>query len=146
MNTNEAIICVRIDISMERYYHLVEEVIYYRLLPISIHFKWIWYFEYLAALVKVRHPKRKVTLFMGNIEYISREDYIDKKRNDLLRAKRGHLSKLLNEPINDDLFGLTRAEREKKITTLKDAIEALENGEVNFYVPAEYKNTVKQWI
>ena len=132
MNANEAIICVRIDVSMKNYYHLCERVIYYRLQPISSWSRWVWYYEYLAALVKVKHPKRKVTLDMMNIEYVSREEYIRKKMESLLKAKRGQLKKLLSQPINDDLFGFTSDAHNKKIETVRGAIKALEQGEVNF--------------
>lgn len=142
----EAIICVRIDISIQRCYNIVEEVIYYRLQPISSWSKWVWYYEYLQSLVKVKNPKRKVTLYMGNIDYVSREDYIRKKLDSLLRAKRGKLKSLLNQHISNDLFGFAQEERNKKVENVREAIEALERGEVNFYVPLEYKNTIKNWI
>ncbi len=146
MNISEAIICVRIDVSMESCYNITERVIYYRLQPISSWSRWVWYYEYLVALVKVRHPRRKVTLYMGNIKYVSREDYIKKRMDDILRAKRGQLKKLLNQPINDDLFGFTSEAHNKKIETVRGAIKALERGEVNFYVPEYYINEIKQWI
>lgn len=146
MEVKQAMIVIKIDVSMKRYYNIVEEVVYYRIQPISSWSRWVWYYEYLAALVKVKNPTRKVTLYMCNIDYVSREDYIKKKMGDLLRAKMGQLKKLLNERINDDLFGFTSQKHQQKIETVRGAIKALENGEVNFYVPAEYKNTIKNWI
>ena len=76
-------IAVRIDVSMLRYSNIVEKVVYYRIQPIDTWLKWVWYYEYLAARVKVKHPRRKVTLTMGNIDFFDRESYIEKKKESL---------------------------------------------------------------
>lgn len=131
---------------MERCYNHVEEVVYYRIQPIDSWSRWIWYYEYLAALIKVSNPMRKVTLLMVNKEFLTGEAYIEKKRNDLLKAKRGQLSKLMNETVIDDLFGFSSADHNRKICTVRDAIQALEEGKNDFYIPAEYINNVKKWI
>jgi len=134
----KAEIVIRIDISTERCYNHVEEVVYY-----SIR---IWYYEYLAALLKVHNPKRKVTLVMSNKDFLTGELYIEKKRTDLMRAKKGQLKKLLGERINDDLFGFASAGHERKIQTVRDALKALQEGKSDFYIPAEYINNVKKWV
>ena len=59
----KAEIVIRIDISMEKCYHIPEEVVYYRIQPIDSWSRWVWYYEYLAALLKVHNPKRKVKAF-----------------------------------------------------------------------------------
>lgn len=139
-------IAIRIDVSMLKYSNIVEKVIYWRIQPIDTWLKWVWYWEYLAARIKVKHPRRKVTLTMGNIDYFDRDLYIEKKKASLLSAKKAKLSKLMKNPINDDLFGWASAENADSIAKVKKAIQELEDGVVNFYVPAEYINDTKDWI
>ena len=45
-----------------------------------------------------------------------------------------------------DLFDLDRTENEEKIAVLQSEIDALERGEVNFYVPLEYFNKINKWM
>lgn len=53
-------ICVKITIFKG---HHADEVVYYRnKLSVSMIEKWRWYFEYLAALIKVNNPLRKTEL------------------------------------------------------------------------------------
>lgn len=139
-------IAIRIDISHLNMPSIVEEVIYFRLQPIDTWLKWVWYWEYLAARVKVKNPRRKVTLTMCNIDYFDRDLYIEKKRSSLLTARKAKLTKLMNKPINDDLFGWTSAENMDAIAKVKQEIQDLEEDAVNFYVPVSYVNKVKQWM
>ena len=136
-------ICVKINLSNGCW---VEEVIYYQYaLPLRIVERWKWYFEYLAALVKVHNPRRKVELVICAQEYNSVEDYISERTKNLLRAKKVKL-KRTRTGIEDDLFGFAKAEREKLTDKVQREIEALERGEINFYVPPEYINKIKKWI
>lgn len=58
MDNMEDTICIKITIYKGCH---ADEVIYYRnKLPIRIVSQWRWYFEYIAARVKVNNPKRKV--------------------------------------------------------------------------------------
>lgn len=139
-------IAIRIDVSHLRIPSIVQEVIYYRIQPLDTWLKWVWYWEYLAARVKVKHPKRKVTLTMCNIDYFDRDIYIEKKKAALLTARKAKLSKLMKNPINDDLFGWASSENADAIARVKKAIQELEDGVVNFYVPTEYVNKIKDWI
>ena len=142
----KAEIVIRIDISMERCYSHVEEVVYYRIQPLESWSRWIWYYEYLASLLKVNNPKRKVTLVMCNKDFLTGDLYIEKKRTDLLMAKKGQLKKLLSERVSDDLFGFVSDDHSRKINTVRDAIKALEDGRNDFYIPSEYINNVKKWV
>lgn len=136
-------ICVKINLYKGCW---VEEVIYYQYaLPLRIVERWKWYFEYLAALVKVHNPRRKVELVICAQEYNSVEDYISERTKNLLRAKKVKL-KRTRTGIEDDLFGFAKAEREKLTDQVQREIEALERGEINFYVPPEYINKIKKWI
>lgn len=79
-------ICIKIVI-YKGYY--ADEVIYYRnKLPMQIAEKWRWYFEYLAALVKVNNPKRKVELTICAQNLLQGDEYIKAKSKTLLRAKK----------------------------------------------------------
>lgn len=82
----EDAICVKITIYKD--YH-ADEVIYYRnKLPARIVSKWRWYFEYVAARVKVSNPRRKVELFIGPQTLLQGQEYIDARRATLLQAKK----------------------------------------------------------
>ena len=127
--------------------HIIEDVIYYRYkMSVDFAIRWKWYFEYLVALVKVKHPRRHVILFIGRQDVKCGEDYITEKTISLLKHKRGALRKSQREAAAGDLFGFGEEDRQKKIDALTKEIDALENGDINFYVPPTYINKVKQWI
>ena len=101
------------------------EVIYYRnKLPMWIVEQWRWYFDYLAALVKVNNPRLKT----------------------LLRAKESKLKRLKNTPVQDDLFNYASKEQDRKIQAVQGEINALKWGEIKYYVPVTYINKIKKWI
>ena len=123
------------------------EVIYYRnKLPMWIIEQWRWYFDYLAALIKVSNPRRKVELTICAQILKQGQEYIDEKRETLLRAKKSRLNKLKNTPIQEDFFGFARNEQNRKIQAVQGEINALERGEFNYYVPPTYINKLKKWI
>lgn len=123
------------------------EVIYYRnKLPMWIIDQWRWYFDYLAALVKVNNPRKKVELTICAQTLKQGLEYIEEKSKMLLRAKKSKLKKLQNTPVNDDLFGETMVEHNRKIQVVQNEIDALERGEFNYYVPPTYINKIKKWI
>ena len=125
----------------------VDEVVYYRnKLPMEIVEQWKWYFEYLAARIKVRHPKRKVELVICAQTLLQGEEYITVKSASFLKAKKGQLKRLQERPVVPDLFGFSQEARDRKIQALKEEIEALERGEFNYYVPQTYINNIKEWI
>lgn len=137
---------IAVKISIYKDYH-VEEVIYYRYaMPLPIVRKWKWYFEYLAALVKVNNPRRTVELNIVSQDVLCGDDYIAAKTKTLLRAKRSQLKQAQNKRINDDLFGNTSSAHQSKLDGLRDEIEALERGEFRYYVPQTYINKIKKWI
>ena len=125
----------------------VEEVVYYRnKLPMWIVEQWRWYFEYLAARIKVTHPRRKVELVICAQTLLQGEEYIAVKSASLLKAKKGQLKRLQERPVVPDLFGFSQEVRTKKIEALESEIQALERGEFNYYVPVTNINKVKQWM
>ncbi len=137
-------VCVKINLYKGCW---VEEVIYYQYaLPLQLVQRWKWYFEYLAALVKVHNPRRKVELVICAQDCKCAEDYISEKTKNLLRAKKIKLKQTRTGTYVDDLFGFAKAEQENKIAEVQREIEALERGEINFYVPPKYINKIKKWI
>lgn len=139
---------VRIDVSMERYQHILEEVVYYRAgLPMRMTLRWKWYFEYIAARIKVKHPKRqvKVTIIQQPSDLKVGSEYIREKTRNLLRTKYAQVRKL-QKGTDTDLFDFAGEDRRNKIDRLQSEIAYLESGRFPYYYPVEYKNIVKKWI
>lgn len=137
-------ICVKITIYKGSH---ADEVVYYRnKLPFEIAEKWKWYFEYIAALVKVNNPKRKVELAMCVQTLLQGQEYIEAKSKTMLRAKRGLLNRLKQGVVDEDLFGFNQQRNEEKRKRIENEIAALERGEFNYYVPQTYINKIKQFI
>ena len=153
MTYEEPLMIVKISVSFVGGYS-VEDVVYYQYkLPLHLTIKYTWYFEYLAALVKVHNPRRHVELHIGrqddktgNDLILCGQDYIDAKTPSLIAGKKRTIAKLRNRMPADDLFGLGKAECEAKIAGIQAEIDALECGEFNYYVPATYINKIKQYI
>lgn len=105
----------------------------------------MWYFEYLAALVKVSNPHRHVDLYVGPQTLRQGQDYVEHKIETLLRAKRARLKKEESRIIDDDLFGYSSEAQRKRIDGLYSEINKLERGEFNGYIPPIYINNIKVW-
>lgn len=138
---------VKITISMLKYHGVGEEVVYYRRqMRLENLIRWRWYFEYLAALVKVHNPHRRVVLFAGRDEYMSESEEIERKAKSLLSSKLRQIKRLRALPVQDDLFGFAQESHDKKIERISSEIDSIQRGEVNFYYPVEQINNVKKWI
>lgn len=123
------------------------EVIYYRnKLPMWIIEQWRWYFEYIAAIVKVSNPRKKVELIICAQTLLQGQEYIEEKTKTMLRAKKTQVKKLGEDVINDDLFGFKSQQNNEKKERIQSEIDALERGEFNYYVPVTYINRIKNWI
>lgn len=140
--------CVKIDISMKNYPGQPEAVIYYRYkMPMHLALRWEWYFNYLASLVKVHNPKRRVNLtIVRQDECICGEEYINERKTSLIQGKKRNITRIYNQPFTDDLFNIARAERDAKIEKIQGEIDALERGEFNYYVPPVYVNRIKEYL
>ena len=148
MNTKDMPVkcCAKIAISMLQYPGITEEVVYYNgNLPLDMCVRWKWYFEYLASLVKVANPKRRVEFYCGRQDLPLGQDYIEVKTKTLLKGKRSQLSKL-DKQVDDDLFGFTSEAREKKRQRILKEIEELESGVFRYYVPPVYINKLRKWL
>lgn len=140
---------VRIAVSMRNYPHITDKTVYYRCrMPYEFLTRWLWYFEYLQARIKVAHPHRVVNLTAGRMDPNMRlgQEFIDYRRAVLIKSRSRKLEALVNTPFDDDLFGFKSQEVNERISRLKKEIEALERGEVTFPVIPDYVNDVKQWI
>lgn len=115
-------------------------------LPMWIVEQWRWYFDYLAALVKVNNPRLKVELTTCAQTLKQGQEYIEEKSKTLLRAKESKLKRLKNTPVQDDLFNYASKEQDRKIQAVQGEIDALNRGEFNYYVPPTYINSIKKWI
>ena len=137
-------ICVKITVYNGTH---ADKVVFYRnKLPMAIIEKWNWYFEYLAAMIKVRHPRRRVDLVICSQTLLQGEEFVQERIKNLLKHRRSRLQKLINPPVTSDLFSSNQMELDKKIEQARAEIEALERGEYNGYVPPVYINDIKQWI
>ena len=137
-------ICVKISVYNGT---LVDKVVYYRnKLPVFIVEKWRWYFEYLAARIKVKHPSRKVELTICPQTLLQGDEFVQEKIKNLLRHRRSRLKKLIESPVETDLFSHNANERQREINQVKSEIESLEKGEYNGYIPPVYINEIKNWI
>lgn len=124
-----------------------EKVIYLRSgMDIDFAIRWKWYFEYLAALVKVHHPKRKVEFDFGPQDVRLGQEWKDWHTDNLLRNRKAKLKKLETGIVDDDLFGFASQEHKAKIDSVKREIEQLENGTYPIPEFPEYVNEIKQWI
>ena len=74
------------------------EVHYFRNeMRVDFFVRWKWYFEYRAALLRVKYPKGYIKLETGPYEYVLPEDkYLEKVKNQYLSDKR-QLTKFKNK-------------------------------------------------
>ena len=55
--------------------------------------KWQWFFQYKAALYKVRNPRHYVQFYKGSIDYVPTAAMELKKRKDKIASKKGMVTK-----------------------------------------------------
>ena len=146
---NDPIWFVRLCVSLKRDTNVNEATVYYRCrMTYDFLMRWLWYFEYLQARIKVAHPHRVVELTAGRMDPKMRlgQEFIDYRRAVLIKSRSRKLNELVNTPFDDDLFGFKSKEVNERISRLKSEIEALERGEITFPVLPDFVNEVKQWI
>lgn len=126
------------------------QTVYYRYeVPPQIYGRWKWYFEYIAALVKVRYPRAKVEYYAEQIgvkdPFLAGEYYRKKKERTLLKGKMSQITKIENKMYeNDDMFHLKSEEAKSKIERIKEDIQKIKRGEYKFYIPPTYLNNIKK--
>lgn len=138
---------VKISISSESYYFHMDDVVYYRsgMSPDFV-LRWLWFFEYLSARVKVANPKRKVEFYKGPQDIMLGNEWHEYRRNVMMRTCTTKLKKLEKGVINDDLFHFASQDNERKIEEVKAKFTSLERDE--FHIPEfpEYINKIKNYI
>lgn len=146
---NDPIWFVRLCVSLPRDTNVNEATVYYRCrMTYEFLMRWLWYFEYLQARIKVACPHRVVNLTIGRMDPKMRlgQEFVNYRRATLIKSRSRKLDELVNTPFDDDLFGFTSQEVNDRIRKLKSEVEALERGEITFPVLPDYVNDVKQWI
>ena len=124
-----------------------DKVVYYQYdFPCMLMLKYRWYFEYLAALVKVSYPHEKVELLIDQNSdgFLAGNDYIEKKTKSLLASLRSQLTRLEKGVVQDDLFGTMSKQNNEKRERVRKEIADLERGLFTRWVPPVYINKVKE--
>ena len=138
---------VKISISSETNYSLINDVVYYRsgMSPDFVD-RWLWFFEYLSARVKVANPKRKVEFYKGPQDVMLGNEWHEYRRNVMMRTCNTKLKTLEKGVVNDDLFHFASQDNDKKISEVRTKLASLEKDE--FPIPAfhEYINKIKNYI
>lgn len=138
---------VKISVSSETNYSLIDDVVYYRsgMSPDFVD-RWLWFFEYLSARVKVANPKRKVEFYKGPQDVMLGNEWHEYRRNVMMRTCNTKLKKLEKGVVNDDLFHFASQDNDKKISEVRTKLASLEKDE--FPIPAfhEYINKIKNYI
>lgn len=94
--TTETRIFVKILFSENGYASLADVRYYRNEMKPDFFVRWRWYFEYRAALLRVKHPKSFIKIESGPYEYVLPEaEYRAKVRNAYLSNKRQY-TKALN--------------------------------------------------
>lgn len=138
---------VKISISSKTNYSLIDDVVYYRsgMSPDFVD-RWLWFFEYLAARVKVANPKRRVEFYKGPQDVMLGNEWHEYRRKVMMKSCTTKLKKLEKGVVDDDLFHFKSQDNERKIEEVKAKFNSLERDE--FPIPAfpEYINIIKNFI
>ena len=137
---------VKISVSNEQDYYHIDDVVYYRsgMSPDFIE-KWLWYFQYLAALVKVHNPRRKVQFYYGPQMVKLGQEWREYRRSVMIKSRRAKLKQLENCIVEDDLFHFKSEDNEKRKNEIKSEIASLEKDEYPIPDFPEYINKIKRY-
>ena len=138
---------VKISVSTTDNYTHIDDVVYYRS-GMSPDFltRWMWFFEYLAAKVKVANPRRRVEIYHGPIDIMLGQEWHEYRRQAILKSRNIKLNKLKRFTPNDDLFGFARADHEKRVNDVLQQITQLERDEFPIQDFPEYINKIKIYL
>lgn len=138
---------VKIAVSTIADYNHIEDVIYYRsgMTPDFVT-RWMWFYEYLAARVKVANPHIRVKLWHGPVDIMLGEEWHEHRRMSLLKSRKIKLKKLQSITPNSDLFGFARDDHGERINDIERQISLLENDEYYIDEFPQYINKVKEYI
>ena len=138
---------VKISVTTENDPYHIDDVVYYRSgMSPDFAVKWSWYFEYLAALVKVRNPKRAVFLYGGEQKILLGRDWHDYRRNVMMKSRTTKLKQLEKGVVDDDMFHFKSEDNERKKAEVKAQLESLERDEFPIPEFPEYINKIKAYV
>jgi hypothetical protein len=106
----------------------------------------MWFYEYIAARVKVANPRRRVEIYHGPSDIILGQAWHEYRRNVLLKSRKTKLKQLQKITPDCDLFGFAKAEHEKRISDVKQQITELESDEYPIPGFPEYINKIKVYL
>lgn len=138
---------VKIGISSAANYTHIEDVVYYRsgMTPDFVT-RWRWYFDLLAAMVKVANPRRRVELWAGPVDIMLGDEWHQHRRLAMLKSRNIKLKQLRNITPSSDLFGFGQQDHELRISEVQRQIALLERDEFPIADFPEYINKIKEYI
>lgn len=79
-------------------YHALAEVVYYRNdMTVEFYERWKWYFEYRAALLRVKSPRSIVIYYQGSYQYSPPKDELIKRLESKIRGKKAKITEFENK-------------------------------------------------
>lgn len=138
---------VKIAVTSETDRYHIDDVIYYRsgMTPDFVE-KWMWFFEYITALVKVHWPRRKVELYSGPQEIKLGSEWHDYRRKVLIRSRERKLKELSLPLLDDDLFHFKSTDIDNKKKQILEDLEKLNNDTFPISEFPEYINKLKDYL
>lgn len=138
---------VKIAVSTTDNYNHIDDVVYYRsgMSPDFVS-RWMWFFEYVAARVKVANPRRRVEIYHGPADIMLGQEWHEYRRKALLKSRNIKLNQLRRIRPDDDLFGFSAADHEQDIKAVKHQIALLERDEYIIPEFPEYINKLKLYL
>lgn len=138
---------VKIAVSSQTDYFHIDDVVYYRsgMSPDFIN-RWLWFFEYLAARIKVANPRRKVEFYKGPQEVKLGRDWHEYRRGVMIKSRITKLKQLEKGVVDDDLFHFKSEDNERKKSEVKSQLESLERDEFPIPEFPEYINKIKEYL
>ena len=108
--------------------------------------RWLWYFEYILARVKVANPKRRVEIYKGPQDILLGREWHEYRRCVMMKSCSIKLKKLEKGVFDDDIFHFKSQDNDRKISEVKNKLASLERDD--FPIPSfpEYINRIKNYI
>lgn len=138
---------VKIAVSSETDYYHIDDVVYYRsgMSPDFIE-RWLWFFEYLAARIKVANPRRKVEFYKGPQTIKLGREWHEYRRGVMMKSRTTKLKQLEKGVVDDDLFHFKSEDNERKKAEVKAQLESLERDKLPIPEFPEYINKIKEYV
>lgn len=138
---------VKISVSSETNYSHIDDVVYYRsgMSPDFVQ-RWLWFFEYLSARVKVANPRRKVEFYKGPQDIMLGQEWHEYRRCVMMKSCNTKLKKLEKGVVNDDLFHFASQDNDRKISEVRSKLASLAKDEFPIQEFPEYINKIKNYI